>query len=517
MPRPAMLFSSYVFVFAFLPLTLLGYYALVGRAQRSYQYGFLLLASLFFYGYWKLSYLPLLLISIAFNFAVGARLAAQPASRRLLLPLGVAANVLALAYYKYAGPSALALNALYDLALPVPSSELPLAISFCTFLQVAYLVDCARGEARPPRFLDYSLFVVYFPHLIAGPIVHHSELLPQFERDEGKPPIASRLASGSALFAAGLFKKAVLADGVAPFANSVFASADAGGTVTFVDGWVGALAYTLQLYFDFSGYSDMALGISLMFGVQLPLNFDSPYQARNIIDFWRRWHITLSRFLRDYVYVSLGGNRKGHARRYANLMITMVLGGLWHGAGINFVLWGALHGAFLLVNHAYRHACEHWSLRAGPRLSRVTSYGYWALTFVAVVAAWVLFRAQTFGGAFSVLGAMARFDAIAVPPQLASVLPASLPLIPDARWVVSLREPVDGIARVTGLLVVALALPNTHTLLSHHLPALGVAPSPLAIARWFAGFRLRTALLAGLALGAALVLMTEDEFLYFNF
>jgi D-alanyl-lipoteichoic acid acyltransferase DltB (MBOAT superfamily) len=514
-----MLFSSYVFVFAFLPLALLGYYALVGRAPRSYQYGFLLLASLFFYGYWKLSYLPLLLISIVFNFVLGGRLAAVPAERRLLLPLGVGANVLALAYYKYAGPSIHALNAFFELALPVPVQELPLAISFCTFLQVAYLVDCARGEARPPRFLDYSLFVVYFPHLIAGPIVHHSELLPQFERDEGKPAISSRLASGLTLFAAGLFKKAVLADGVAPFANGVFASADAGGAVTFVDGWVGALAYTLQLYFDFSGYSDMALGISLMFGVKLPLNFDSPYQARNIIDFWRRWHITLSRFLRDYVYVSLGGNRHGQPRRYLNLMITMVLGGLWHGAGVNFVLWGALHGSFLLINHAYRHVCERSALRAGPTLARASSYAYWALTFVAVVFAWVLFRAQTFAGAGRILSAMVHVDAIAVPPQLRGLLPEALThvLQPSARWVVSLRDPVDAVVRVGALLVVALALPNTHTLLSHHLPALGVAPSPRPAARWFAGFRLRTALLAGLALGAALVLMTEDEFLYFNF
>nr|WP_255700394.1 MBOAT family O-acyltransferase [Dethiosulfovibrio faecalis] len=287
---------------------------------------------------------------------------------------------------------------------------LPLGISFFTFQQIAYLIDCSRGLAKEHAFTHYALFVTFFPQLIAGPIVRYDQIMPQFSRLRTFGLSYRNLAMGVTLLTLGLFKKLVIADTLSPWVAAVFDGSD---TVTFFEGWAGALCYTFQIYFDFSGYSDMALGLGRMFNIDLPINFDSPYKATSIIDFWRRWHISLSTFLRDYLYIPLGGSRKGSMRRYANLMTTMLLGGLWHGASWNFVVWGGLHGLFLSINHVFRSVFPRRDGRPSF-LSRVLS---WGLTFPSVVVAWVFFRATTFSRAWDILGGMFGFNGAVLPPN----------------------------------------------------------------------------------------------------
>ncbi len=307
--------------------------------------------------------LGLLLGSIVFNYLIGYSLARGndigSLRRRHLLALGVAGDLALLGYYKYANFFIGILNASLSTSYSFAEIILPLGISFFTFTQFAFLVDAARGEAKEFDFIHYSLFVSYFPHLIAGPILHHKEIMPQFGKANAYRLNWDYLRIGLTVFALGLFKKVVLADGVALYTAPVFAAAEQGDVLNLFQAWGGALAYTLQLCFDFSGYSDMAIGLSYMLGVRLPLNFNSPYKATSISDFWRRWHMTLSRFLRDYLYVPVGGNRKGQARRYLNLMATMLLGGLWHGAGWTYIIWGGLHGFYLIVHQAWQ-AARSW-------------------------------------------------------------------------------------------------------------------------------------------------------------
>jgi alginate O-acetyltransferase complex protein AlgI len=338
----------------------------------------------------------------------------------------------------------------------IAATALPLGISFFTFTQIGFLVDAWRGSAREYRFMNYLLFVSYFPHLIAGPILHHAEMMPQLEREAAGGERAREVAAGLALFAIGLFKKVVIADGVGAYVAPVFDAPASGVALTAFDAWGGALAYAMQLYFDFSGYSDMALGVSLMFGIRLPLNFDSPYKAASLIEFWRRWHMTLARFLREYLYVPLGGNRRGEPRRYVNIMVTMVLGGVWHGAGWTFALWGAYHGLLLCINHAWREFLHARGRRADamPRLLGV------ALTFLAVLAGWVLFRAASPADALAILRAMtmvhesggSRVLGLAVVPWLllGSIvvwgLPNAYQVLASARP--ALSAPRDGPARI---------------------------------------------------------------------
>src|ERR1700761_7294189 len=346
-----MLFSSYTFLFQFLPATALAFAAARRHSPRA---GILVLAgaSLFFYGAWKPTYLLLLLASIGANFSLGL-LMENPLRRRSVGMLGVTLNLALLCYFKYTGFLLGSIHALTGVPLPFVNVVLPLGISFFTFQQIAYLVDVMRGAKVERDIVAYALFVSFFPHLIAGPLVHHAEMIPQFKR--GRTGRSSVLAArGLAIFAAGLFKKVVIADNLAQFVSPVFAHLDAGGGVTTSWAWLATLAYTLQIYFDFSGYSDMAVGLALLFGIRLPVNFRSPYKAASIIEFWRRWHITLSRFLRDYLYIPLGGNRLGEQRRYLNLAVTMLLGGLWHGAGWTFLIWGGLHGVYLCANHLWQ-------------------------------------------------------------------------------------------------------------------------------------------------------------------
>jgi D-alanyl-lipoteichoic acid acyltransferase DltB (MBOAT superfamily) len=286
--------------------------------------------------------------------------------------------------------------------------ELPVGISFYTFTQIAFLVDAARGQAREYDLPRYALFVTFFPHLIAGPIIHHKEMMPQFAGPELKRDKTAYLPLALTLFVIGLTKKVLLADNFASFASPIFEAALHGSPPDLIASWTGALAYAFQIYFDFSGYSDMALGLALLFGIRLPVNFFSPYKAVSIIDFWRRWHMTLSRFLRDYLYFPLGGNRKGPVRRYANLMIVMVLGGLWHGAGWTFMLWGALHGFYLMVNHFWRFLTQKGMAPGlSPRMAGV-------LTFIAVTFAWIPFRSENMEGAAALYRGMLGLNGASV-------------------------------------------------------------------------------------------------------
>jgi len=328
----------------------------------------------------------------------------REAQKQWLLAGAVAANLLFLGYFKYANFFITSVDAVFGADIDALNVILPLGISFFTFTQIAFLVDSARGEVQQFDFAHYSLFVTYFPHLIAGPILHHREMMPQFRSPRTYVISAENVAVGLAYLAIGLGKKCLVADNFAPDAAAVFGSAAHGGEIGALLAWRGALAYALQLYFDFSGYCDMAVGLSRLFGIRLPFNFNSPYQAVGIIDFWRRWHMTLSRFLRDYLYIPLGGNRRGTARRYFNVMVTMLLGGLWHGANWTFVLWGSLHGVYLVVNHLWRAIRPAAVLALVPGNLRVA--GSAAVTFTAVVVAWVVFRAPDLATAKGLLSAM---------------------------------------------------------------------------------------------------------------
>ena len=395
-----MLFNYYPFIFLFLPIALIGYFAL-GRFSHLAPVIWLVLASLAFYAVSNWQFVALLLASIAFNYVIGWLLIAaqlRGGVRCAVLTVGVAGDLMVLGTFKYAGFLAANLDAMFGAGLSV-HILLPVGISFYTFTQIAFLVDAYRGNVARYALPHYALFVTYFPHLIAGPILHHKDMIPQFEAAESKSPNPHLILCGLMIFAIGLFKKTGLADGIQPLVATAFGS----GNPSFDQAWIGALAYTFQLYFDFSGYSDMAIGISLMFGIFLPLNFNSPYKATSIIDFWRRWHMTLSQFLRDYLYIPLGGNRHGRVLRYVNLMVTMGLGGLWHGAAWTFVAWGALHGVYLCINHAW----NHFGPAAPPRFARAADLAAFILTFLAVVIAWVFFRADSLASALSVLSKMA--------------------------------------------------------------------------------------------------------------
>ena len=407
-----MLFNSYSFIFVFLPIVWLVFFQLA-RIGHKFAAGWLAAASLFFYGYWNPAYIGLLLGSIMFNYVFGVWIAKavvrhDESGRKRLLIVAITANLLLLGYYKYANFFLGNINAVAGSHLSFGNIILPLGISFFTFTQIAFLVDAWQGKVKEYDFIHYGLFVTYFPHLIAGPVLHHKEMMPQFAHPSTYRIAWDNVASGLMLFTLGLCKKTLMADVLAPYVGGVFNGIQhdlaAGLLPTAYEAWAGALAYTLQIYFDFSGYTDMALGIALMFGIRLPINFDSPYKAASIIEFWRRWHITLSRFLRDYLYIPLGGNRKGEFRRYTNLMATMLLGGLWHGAGWTFVLWGGLHGVYLTINHLWR---EMFADRAPSWIpSWLSSLAGAALTFVAVVSAWVLFRASDLAQATAILKAM---------------------------------------------------------------------------------------------------------------
>ena len=519
-----MLFNSYIFIFIFLPITLTGFYLIGGRGHHRVAISWLVGASLFFYGWWNPAYLGLILASILVNYALGVSLGNRDTQRsKPLLALGIAFNLGLIGYFKYANFFINNINWAFGSAFHLETIILPLAISFFTFQQIAYLVDAYRGETREYNFLHYCLFVTFFPQLIAGPIVYHKEILPQFAKDMIYRLNHERLAVGLTIFIIGLFKKVALADGVAEYATPVFHAAELGVALTFFEGWGGALAYTLQLYFDFSGYSDMAIGLACMFGIHLPINFHSPYKAVNIIEFWRRWHMTLSRFMRDYLYIPLGGNRLGNMRQFLNLTIIMFLGGLWHGAGWTFVLWGMLHGFYLVVNHAWhtvRRAMGHDlqnSSAWGRGISRI-------LTFTAVVIGWVLFRAESFTGATHILNAMTGANGISLPAGLGNLQSLfwlnEYGVLFNGPFYNGLAYWPSGIAMITLLLLIAFCLPNTQQFMRVYRPPVGISPKERehvnAGLQWkpSAGYALLTAITLYFSVN---FLTKASEFLYFNF
>ncbi len=405
-----MLFNTDIFIFLFLPGTLIGFFILGHIGVQRASLLWLVVASLFYYGWWNPAYLALVGGSMAFNYTIaqyiyGANSIGNDRRAKFLTFLGVLFNLSLLGYFKYANFFLESLSLLSGAGFSMAEIVLPVGISFFTFQQIAYLVDTKQGKAGQYDFVEYSLFVLFFPQLIAGPIVHHREMLPQFANAHTYKPSLDNISIGGTIFAIGLFKKVVLADNLALVASPVFAAAEAGEAQHFFAAWEATFAYGLQLYFDFSGYSDMAIGAARMFGIRLPINFDSPYQATGIVDFWRRWHMTLSRFLGDYVYIPLGGNRKGKPRRFINLFATMLLGGLWHGAGWGFILWGCLHGLFLIINHGWR------AIMGAPNESMTARFVARLFTMFVVMLAWVPFRAQTMDGALAIYSGMLTLPA----------------------------------------------------------------------------------------------------------
>jgi D-alanyl-lipoteichoic acid acyltransferase DltB (MBOAT superfamily) len=421
-----MLFNSTAFVAGFLPVALAGFILIVFRSSLWGPIFWLVVASLFFYSWWDYRNLFILIPSVFGNYFMGrligeARQAGHGGRAKMLLILGIGLNLCAIGYFKYFNFFATTISTAMGLEYAARHILLPLGISFFTFQQIKFLVDRFTGTApNQPDFPSYCLLVTFFPHVIAGPIVHYDELLPQFKAFRFSPAL---FADGVSVFLLGLAKKLVLADQFAAYADEGFNAAAAGYGLSFFSAWGAALGYTLQLYFDFSAYSDMAIGLARMFGLTFPLNFDSPYKAVNIIDFWRRWHITLSRFLRDYVYIPLGGNRQGPVRRHVNVMLTMLLGGLWHGAGWTFVAWGGLHGAYLVINHLWHGLRGLLGFPAG----KPTLWGRLAagpVTLLAVIIGWVFFRSQNFETASSVLRGMAGANGAMLPSQLIDLVPA---------------------------------------------------------------------------------------------
>ena len=517
-----MLFNSPEFIFVFLPLALTTFF-LIGRFT-----GFraaliwLVVLSLIFYAWWRIADVPILVISVVANFMLG-RLIERTANDRhagMLMAAGVAANIVALGWYKYVGLLTRTIADLSGAAWTVHDPVLPLGISFFTFLQIAYLVDVRRERRAEPNLARYSLFVTFFPHLIAGPILHHKEMLPQFTAEKARSPAVEDLAVGLTLFVLGLSKKLLLADTAAARADQVFSFV---GTMplTTAEAWLGTIAYGFQIYFDFSGYSDMAIGLARMFGIRLPVNFDSPYKAASIIEFWRCWHMTLSRFLRDYLYIPLGGTRLGEPRRMLNIMVTMAIGGLWHGASWTFAVWGGLHGVYLVVNHGWNRLRARDDKPPSPRgPQRIAAT---LLTFLLLTWAWVPFRAPDFVTTRAMWHSMLALDGLSLPKSL-----APRGLLADAAGALGLRfdgmftsfafgDVPSGLLMLLVLTAVTFAMPNTQEMLRQFDPALGWRPRrgfPMILWRP----SLTWAVAVGIAFSLSLMALAHPvKFIYFNF
>ena len=506
-----MLFNSYVFLFLFLPIVLSGYLLVFGKVGKAPALSWLVLASLFFYGWWHPAFLLLLLASVGTNYVFGLWIRQQTGGRqRLLLAAAVTANLALFGFFKYSGFLVGVFSPLLGGSLTVPDLVLPLGISFFTFQIIAYLVDASRGKVGDCRFAEYSLFVTFFPQLIAGPIVHHADLIPQFQSRE-KRDRAFDFSAGASLFVIGLCKKVTIADRLAEMVTPLFNKAATGVAVPTLDAWSAAFGYTLQLYFDFSGYSDMAIGLAWMFGIRLPINFFSPYKATSIIDFWRRWHITLSSFLRDYLYIPLGGNRKGPVRRLVNIFLTMFIGGVWHGAGWTFLFWGFLHAAAITVNHLWRSLGGELAARLGRFRAWRVAAGL--LTLLFVVAAWVCFRARDMATAVLLWQSMFGIGGLSLPASWSGLFG----WLPEGWAVFAGKQSGTLFGWLAGLLPFVFLAPNTAEVFAHgpgfcHPPPAAAgsrlrwAPTPA----WCAA----TVVLFVVALAS---MSTISEFLYYQF
>ncbi len=533
-----MLFNSYEFILLFLPITLFIFYKISEIKNKELPIIWLVVASLFFYGWWNPPYLILLLISIGVNYALGqfliqAHLSEKEAQGKLLLAVGILFNLGLIGYYKYSNFFIDNINSIAGTSIFLSQIILPLGISFYTFQQISYLIDSLEGETKGYRFLDYCLFVSFFPQLIAGPIVTHQEMLPQFSKRNFFKFNGEHLVVGLTIFCMGLFKKVVLADQIALFSTPIFNAAGQDIPLTFVEAWVGALAYTLQIYFDFSGYSDMAIGAARMFGVKLPLNFNSPYKAYSIIDFWGRWHMTLTRFLTRYLYnpITLFMSRRrikqgknlikrgiGSPAAFLELValptiVTMFLAGLWHGAGWQYIVFGLLHGFYLSINHGWRMLRKSM----GHNLKQSNWWGRsigQSITFIAVVIAMVFFRAPNVGDAMVVLNSMAGLNGVSFSDG--AMFSNGL-----------LADPANGILLIAGLLTIALCFPNTHQWMAKYAPALGFShDKPKHQPKWvnllwrnlqWTPTQPWAAVTAAAAVASFLGLAQVSEFIYFQF
>lgn len=527
-----MLFNSFEFLFLFFPLSVLGYRLLCRWSSGAGEAG-LVVASLVFYASWNVRFLPLLLCSITLNYAAGQVIAAATAAGRhraagVALILAVAADLIGIGIFKYANFFVDNANLVLGSDLVIGRVLLPLGISFFTFEQISYLVDVRRGRSDPGEFLRYCLFVSFFPRVVAGPILRYREIAPQLAATHPPAAASEDLMVGLSMFSFGLLKKSVLADGIAPFVGSPFLAAAQGVPVDCFTAWGGALAYACQIYFDFSGYSDMAIGAARCFGIRFPANFDSPYKATSVIEFWRRWHMTLSRFLRDYLYISLGGNRRGRTRRYLNLMITMLLGGLWHGANWTFVIWGGLHGAYLMINHGWLAIAATSPTITRWRASRLgIAFGF-VTTFLSVIVAWVFFRAPTFATALHMLAGMAGVNGAVLPNSLASLLQPFGGVLTAFGITFGEGAGTEFVYRwlwIVVLLAIAFLAPNTQQVMAAFNPVLdpdhegrrdAAPPIPPRYPLWTPSRRWAVA--TGLIAFAGIASITRvSEFLYWQF
>jgi D-alanyl-lipoteichoic acid acyltransferase DltB (MBOAT superfamily) len=513
------LFSSWTFIVYFLPATLVVFTLIPSRWEIARK-TWLIAASFVFYGYWKLEYVPLLIGSILVNYACAEGMVRFAPARwpRLLLIAGVSLNLLLLAYFKYTNFAVNFFGWIAQKDLGQFNIILPLAISFFTFTQISYLVDVYRDRTVHTRFLDYSLFVVLFPHLIAGPIVRHWEIIPQFSTRDFRFT-RDNFGVGMTLFLFGLIKK-YLADSAALYADDVYNGAAQGATLSTFDSWIGTFAFALQIYFDFSSYSDMAIGLARMLGIKFPFNFDSPYRASSIIVFWERWHRTLTRFLREYVYYSLGGNRCGQARQTLNIMATMLLSGLWHGAGWTFIVWGALHGCAIVINHQWRRLLVRWKWNLDHGIYRAVGV---LLTFIVVSLAWTFFRAPTLGVAGKMLASLLALDGFSLPDQWFAHGPlrdhflAPLGFHFVSTEALNIKHYENALSCIAILLVICWASPNTQQLFSRYHPILEPINRPSPI-------HLKLGIGLGLVLGFIFFLILRNSyvsepspFIYFNF
>lgn len=534
-----MLFNSYIFLFLFLPLALGGYHV-AGRYGRRPAAIWLACMSFVFYAWWNVSFVLLLIVSISFNFTCSEliiHLKQRTPQQTACLAAGIVANIIALVYFKYFASLLAFADGLVPVHLHVPDIVLPLGISFFTFTQIGYLVDVKQGTAKSRGLLNYVLFVTFFPHLIAGPILHNREIMPQFENPATYRFSGENFAAGLSLFVIGLAKKCLLAD---PFSESVGLGFQAAGHSPLFSAWYTALAYSLQLYFDFSGYSDMAIGLARMFNVQFPLNFNSPYKATSIIDFWQRWHMTLTRYITLYIYtpVALTISRRRAARGlgitrtaqstpsgFATMVafpvfVTMVLAGIWHGAGLQFLVFGVLHAIFLTVNHAWRLFRPH---RAGAPANRELWWGF-LLTFLCALVARIFFRAPSVSAAVAMLGGMIGLhgiDAVPLPGTLLGAL-GHVGDVLTAHGAAVATRPAD-LASIAfqaiwlvGLCAAVLILPNSQQIMARYWPEIGVRHPRASWLSW------QPNLTWGLALGmmtavSLIAIGGTAEFLYFQF
>jgi alginate O-acetyltransferase complex protein AlgI len=544
------LFNSFEFIFFFLPATLVGFFAL-GAASRSWALFWLILVSLFFYAWWRPLNLLIIAPSIVINFALALmlqRMSENEGARhysKLVLLLGIAFNVAFLGYFKYIDFISGTVNDVFGTNLVLRHVILPLGISFITFQKIAFLIDVHAGRVRSFKLRDYCLFVLFFPQLIAGPIVHYREMMPQFHSLSCRLD-KENISIALTLFMFGLFKKVFLADHIATLVTPIYEHASTVGGSSLLLAWIAAVGFTLQLYFDFSGYTDMALGIARFIGIRLPPNFNSPLQASSIIDFWLRWHMTLTRFLTAYIYNPLSlwltrrrmaKGRPGVVGRNTTIgafcyvlmfptLLTMFLSGLWHGAGYGFVFWGLLHGFFLTINHSWRLlASKIWS--DGPGYERLMKPIGWLLTFLSVAAAMVFFRAPTMTAAVDLVKGMIGLNGIALPESIYEhVGPLAIWLhrmgvsnVPHR--LLSAHDFVMAGAWIIIMMFVALACPNTLQILARYEPALGVKPhlfnrAGLKAAEWSTSVAW-TIGISAITVISILSLGSKSEFLYWQF